>query len=77
MDDSFSAGAAYLENPEILLRLFSKSYERAGTKALQVISKVDIYTKSEPGAVATGFGLATHTGGLRDPVATAPGSDKP
>ena len=29
MDDTFTGGAAYLENPEILLRFFSKSSERA------------------------------------------------
>jgi hypothetical protein len=28
MDDTFTAGTAYLEHPEILLRFFSKSSER-------------------------------------------------
>jgi len=28
MDNTFSGGAAYLENPEILLSFFSKSSER-------------------------------------------------
>ena len=75
MDNTFTAGAVYLENSEILLRLFSKSSERALAVALRDVSKVDIYTKSEPGAVATGFGLPCTQSWVNGTVATAPGSD--
>jgi hypothetical protein len=33
MDDTFTAGAAYLENPEILMRFSSKSSEKGCKRA--------------------------------------------